>query len=152
MNILVDSNILIRLSDPSSPQFQLAFDSTSRLRTHGETLCVVPQNLYEFWSVATRPTRVNGLGMSIAQVQKEVADIKKYFFFLDESTAVFAEWERLVNFHAIVGKNAHDTRLVAAMVVHGITHLLTFNKQDFQRFTNITVLSPADVISTPTTP
>jgi predicted nucleic acid-binding protein len=30
-------------------------------------------------------------------------------------------------------------RLVAAMVVHGITQLLTFNKQDFQRFTNITV-------------
>ncbi len=50
--------------------------------------------------------------------------------------------------HAIVGKNAHDTHLVAAMVVHGITHLLTFNKQDFQRFTNITVLSPADVVAT----
>ena len=148
MNILVDSNILLRLSHPASPQCQLALDSTAKLRSLGDTLCVVPQNLYEFWSAATRPIRVNGLGMSVAQVQQDVANIKNFFCFLDEPTAVFAAWEKLVALHAIVGKNAHDTHLVAAMVVHGITHLLTFNKQDFQRFTNITVLSPADVIAT----
>jgi predicted nucleic acid-binding protein len=147
MNILVDSNILLRLSHTASPQYQLALDSTTKLRSFGDILCVVPQNLYEFWSAATRPTNVNGLGMSFVQVQKEVADIKSFFRFLDEPTTVYLEWEKLVTRHAIVGKNAHDTHLVAAMVVHGITHLLTFNTQDFQRFTNITVLSPADVVS-----
>ena len=148
MNILVDSNILLRLSHPASTQYQLAFDSTTKLRGSGDTLCVVPQNLYEFWSAATRPIHVNGLGMSLAQVQRDIADIKNFFCFLDEPTTVFAEWENLVALHAVVGKNAHDTHLVAAMVVHGITHLLTFNKQDFQRFTNITVLSQADVVAT----
>jgi hypothetical protein len=71
------------------------------------------------------------------------------FGWLDETPAVFIEWEKLVSLHAIVGKNAHDTRLVAAMTVHGITHLLTFNKQDFQRFTNITVMTPAEVMAMP---
>ena len=149
MNILVDSNILLRLSDPVSPQYQMAFDSTAKLRVLGNDLCVVPQNVYEFWSAATRPIRVNGLGLSLAQVQQEIANIKRFFLLLDEPTSVFSEWEKLVVLHAIVGKNAHDTRLVAAMMVHGITHLLTFNKQDFQRFTNITVLTPADVMAMP---
>jgi hypothetical protein len=31
------------------------------------------------------------------------------------------------------------------MNIHGITHLLTDNKDDFKRFTNITAFSTADV-------
>jgi hypothetical protein len=46
----------------------------------------------------------------------------------------------------ILGKNAHDARLVAAMLVHGIPQILTFNNQHFQRFPGIVVLSPQDVI------
>jgi hypothetical protein len=34
-------------------------------------------------------------------------------------------------------------------MVHGITHLLTFNKQDFQRFTSMTALTPAEVMAMP---
>jgi predicted nucleic acid-binding protein len=45
----------------------------------------------------------------------------------------------------VLGKNAHDTRLVAAMLVHGVTHLLTFNVTDFSRFPGLTVLDPATV-------
>ncbi len=86
MNILVDSNILLRLNHTASPQYQLALDSTAKLRNLGDILCVVPQNLYEFWSAATRPINVNGLGMSFSRVQKEVADIKRFFRFLDEPT------------------------------------------------------------------
>jgi predicted nucleic acid-binding protein len=50
----------------------------------------------------------------------------------------------------VLGKNAHDARLVAAMNVHGVTHLLTFNAADFRRFTTIQVMTPAAVLSTPT--
>ena len=42
---------------------------------------------------------------------------------------------------------AHDARLVAAMSVHGINHLLTFNIADFKRYPAITVLSPNSVLS-----
>ena len=37
-------------------------------------------------------------------------------------------------------------RLVAAMKVHGIESLLTFNVQDFKRYPDISVLNP-DVLS-----
>jgi hypothetical protein len=43
----------------------------------------------------------------------------------------------------VTGKSGHDARLVAAMVVHGLTHLLTFNTSHFARYSGITVLDPA---------
>jgi hypothetical protein len=36
-------------------------------------------------------------------------------------------------------EDAHDTRLVAAMLVYGIKHILTFNVSDFARYPNIIV-------------
>jgi predicted nucleic acid-binding protein len=149
MRILVDSNILIRLFQQASSQHQIALDATEKLRLAKNRLCLVPQNIYEIWSVGTRPANLNGLGLSFSQIQTEVVNLKGFYDLLDETPAIFSEWEKLVSLHAIIGKNAHDTRLVAAMVVHGITHLLTFNKQDFQRFANIIVLTPADVMAMP---
>jgi len=40
-----------------------------------------------------------------------------------------------------------DTKFAAAMLVHGISHILTFNVQDFKRFPSITVVHPATVVS-----
>jgi predicted nucleic acid-binding protein len=55
------------------------------------------------------------------------------------------EWEKLVAQYDVSGKNTYDARLVAAMSVHNLTTLLTFNGVDFKRFPGITVVSPADV-------
>lgn len=48
--------------------------------------------------------------------------------------------------YSVSGKNAHDARLVAAMRVHGIDSILTFNAQDFVRYTEIRVLDAAKVV------
>jgi predicted nucleic acid-binding protein len=45
-----------------------------------------------------------------------------------------------------MGKQVHDTRLVAAMLTHNITHLLTFNVDDFKRFADIVVVDPRSVV------
>src|SRR5437879_719574 len=124
MKILVDSNILVRVANVADPQHWLAKDAIAKLLNKKEELCVVPQNFYEFWVVATRPTSVNGLGYTSAQAENELAIFKQEYVLLDEQPGCFAEWEKLVTHHAIIGKNAHDARLVAAMIVHGVTHLL----------------------------
>lgn len=115
------------------------------LRIRGDELCIVPQNLYEFWAVATRPVSVNGLGMTTVQAHSELNRIKSLFYFLPDAPAVFYEWERLVVLHAVTGKNAHDARIAAALNVHGIAHLLTFNGADFKRFSGLTVIEPHTV-------
>lgn len=147
MSVVLDTNILARAAQPAHPSHNQTLDALAVLKKQGEVLCIVPQNLYEFWVVATRPLAANGLAMSIAQAEVELTSIKKLFNFLNDTQAVYAEWERLVLRYAVAGKNAHDARIVAAMVVHGISQLLTFNADDFNRFSDIVVLTPTGVLN-----
>jgi len=120
MNILVDTNLLIRSLQPDNPHFRPATDAIRRLRKT-DRLCVTPQNLYELWAVRTRPAGQNGLGMRTTDAHVELAKSRSLFTFLPDTPNVYHEWERLVVQHGAEGKNTHDTRLVAAMNVHAIT-------------------------------
>jgi predicted nucleic acid-binding protein len=71
-----------------------------------------------------------------------LARIEPSVFRLPDSDAVYPEWRRIVTAHGVCGKTTHDARLVAAMVVHGVKHILTFNVDDFARYTGIEVLHP----------
>jgi hypothetical protein len=55
----------------------------------------------------------------------------------------------LVADKAVLGKKAHDARLVAAMLRHGVTHLLSFNAPDFARFQEVTAVDPAAATALP---
>lgn len=55
--------------------------------------------------------------------------------------------ERLVKHYGSIGKQNHDARLVASMVAHSVPAILTFNAADFRRYTEIEVLTPAEVVS-----
>lgn len=145
MNILLDTNILTRAAQPGHALQQSALKASDALKLQGDKLCIVPQNLYEFWVVATRPVEVNGLGLTVTQANSELIRIKQLFQLLPDIPAVYLEWERLVMLHAVAGRNAHDARIAAAMNVHGVTHLLSFNGADFKRFTNLTVIDPASL-------
>jgi predicted nucleic acid-binding protein len=153
MTTLLDTNILTRMAQPGDPMHKTAADATDELRRQGEVLCVVPQNCYEFWVAATRPTAQNGLGFTPPQAQTELARLKGLFKLLDETAAFLLQWERLVAQYQVSGKNAHDAHLVAAMMVHGISRILTFNVADFQRYQGIIVLDPRQVVTAkPPTP
>lgn len=148
--ILLDTNILLREAQPAHQMYQITEDALSELRRQGEVLCIVPQSLYEFWVVATRPTAQNGFGMTATQAQAELGRMQTIFLLLHDNDRILPEWERLVTNHAVLGKTAHDARLVAAMLVHGVGTILTFNDADFRRFP-VTVLTPAQVLA-PGTP
>jgi len=145
MAILIDTNILLRLLQPHHPHAALAERAVGTLHTQNETLNVTPQNLMEFWAVATRPTSENGLGMTIEDAAAELASFQRLFTLLPETAMVFQEWERLVSKHHVSGKNTHDAHIAAAMNVYGITRILTLNVQDFTRYSNISPVHPATV-------
>ncbi len=147
MKILLDTNLLTRMAEPGHPQYQAALDATDILGKQGHELFLVPQVLYEFWVVCTRPLHLNGLGRTATEAEVELVKFKSLFAILDESPLTFPEWKKLVTNYLIVGMNAHDARLVAAMAVYGITHFLTFNEQDFRRYQSITILTPNAVIN-----
>jgi predicted nucleic acid-binding protein len=83
--------------------------------------------------------------MTASQAEAELARIERIFPLLPEVPEIYAEWRRLVVTHEVMGIQVHDARLVAAMRVHGISHILTFNTQDFRRYADITVVHPAEV-------
>jgi predicted nucleic acid-binding protein len=139
MAVLVDTNILVRLAQPHHPRARIAVRALRNLRAGGETLHITQQNIVEFWAVSTRPIIANGLGFTTEQAAKEIGALKHLFVLLPELPIQDA-WERLVAEYRVSGKNAHDARLVAAMVVHGIESILTFNVQDFVRYGEIRVL------------
>lgn len=75
-----------------------------------------------------------------------MTQLKTLFTFLPDSPSLYDEWEQLILQYGVTGRQAHDARLIAAMKVHGLSKILTFNGDDFKRFTNITVLSPEEVV------
>jgi len=119
--------------------------AVSMLFDRGDELHVIGQNLIEFWAVATRAIIENGLGLTITEAALELEKLKTTFTVLPDSADVLPLWEELVIKHQVRGKQSHDARLVAAMKVYNLTHLLTFNTTDFKRYDGIIVVDPAFV-------
>lgn len=145
MPFLIDTNVLLRSIDPTHLMSAAAVSALVILRAQGEQLCITPQNLIEFWNVYTRPMERNGLGRSPQEAAVEVNQLKAFFPLLPDTAAIYPLWERLVTTHAVRGINVHDARLVAAMLAHGLTHVLTFNTKDFERFSEIKTVHPETV-------
>lgn len=143
MRVLVDTNVLTRLIDVDHPSVHIARDALHRLRQRGDETCIASQCLYEFWVVATRPKTVNGLGMTVAQTLDAIAGLESLFEVHPDVPGIYSRWRELIERHAVAGKRAHDARLVATMIVHGINAVLTFNGPDFARYAEVEVLDPA---------
>ena len=95
MLVLVDANILLYSADPASPFYPDSVRATNELRRRGDTPCIVPQSLYEFWVVATLPLANRGLGLTPAQALAELTSINQLFPFLPDTPAIYPGWERL---------------------------------------------------------
>ena len=148
MTVLLDTNILARAAQPGHVHHDAAVRATDVLDSRGDTPSLVPQVLYEFWAVATRPTDKHGLGFSTAEARTELSRIKRMFPLLPDVPAILPAWEELIAAYEVKGKSSHDARLVAAMRVHGINQILTINEQDFIRYPGITVLTPESILKT----
>lgn len=145
MNYLVDTNVLLRLAQRTHSMHVDARRALVGLRKQDEELCIIPQNLIEFWAAATRPLAENGLGLTVDEAARETKKLKRLFKLLSDLPAIFPEWEKLVIQYRVSGKPTHDARLAAAMLTHKLTHILTFNTSDFKRFYGITAVDPVNV-------
>lgn len=144
MSYLADTNILLRFISPSDPNHVLVRSAISSLLKQGERVCYTPQNLVEFWNVCTRPTTSRGgFGLTIEETNKRAQVIERNLTLLPDSAGIHLRWRQLVIKYQVSGVQVHDTRLVAAMLEHGVAHLLTFNTDDFKRFSEINVVHPS---------
>ncbi|SRR6266849_980295 len=142
---LVDTNILLRATRRSDPQHKVVDAALGRLAGQNTALYYTHQNIAELWNAMTRPVGRNGLGLTIAEAEREVLAIEAGMSLLPESEAVYREWRRIIVQYKVSGVQVHDARLVAAMRAHGVPYIVTFNVADFSRFEGLTAMHPDSV-------
>lgn len=144
---LLDTNVLLRLANPALEEHGLCQRAVSQLQYEGCWLHYTLQNAAEFWNVSTRPVERNGHGLSITATSLALSDLESFVTLLPDDARVYAAWHELVTAHEVRGVQVHDAKLAAAMLVHGVLHILTFNGDDFARYPTIEAVHPSFVRS-----
>lgn len=155
MQYCLDTNILLRFLMLRDPHYATIREALRLSKANGEKLFTLPQNISEFWNACTRPlTARGGLGLTVEQTTRRLRMLERHFNILPDDARTYHEWKNLVIAHSVMGVQVYDARIVAAMNVHGLTHILTLNGRDFIRYQDIVAVNPQDIINahTPPTP
>jgi len=142
--LFVDTNILLTATDDTRQQHQDAQTILGLASRYGVHLAVSGQILREYLVVATRPSKVNGLGLSPNDALKNIGAFRRILSFYDESESVLNTLVQLVKKHDLSGKRIHDANVVATMLTHGIEKVVTENPKDFKKFAVIEMVSLKD--------
>ena len=145
MAVLVDSNVLIFSIQKDHPWHEEAVGAIERLLAKDETVYVLPQNVAEFWNVCTRPASKNGLGLTPQQTEERMKGLDAVLSVLHDTPEVYSRWRKLLVDHSVKGIQVHDARIAAAMQVHGIGKLLTYNSRDFKRYGDVVPILPTEL-------
>jgi predicted nucleic acid-binding protein len=143
---LLDTNIVLRLSNPSDQQHSLVTDAVANLLENLDECYLTAQVLIELWVVATRPVDVNGLGWSAQKTRSMIDQLVDRFPLAEEILQIFPTWLSLVTKNQIKGKRTHDARIVAIMLTYDISHILTLNPNDFSGISGITIVDPRKIV------
>jgi predicted nucleic acid-binding protein len=128
--IAVDTNVLVGAIQTFDPQLR-----TTARRAE-------PRRILECLDAAATG---NGLGFTPDQAARYVDRFQTFFDLLPETPEIFPTWRKIVLDYKVSGIQVHDARIVAAMMVHQVDQLLSFDLDDFKRYRGITVVHPADV-------
>lgn len=109
------------------------------LQNREETLCISGQIIREIVSVCT-VTRFLSRPLSWEELQVELDALLAQTQLLNENENTVQKLIELGTRYQVSGKQIHDANLVATMLVHRVTRLITFNPDDFKRFNEIELI------------
>lgn len=147
MIYLTDTNILLGVVHRVDARYPIVQAAVHKLWADGYELQTTSQNFSEFWNVSTRPINRNGFGRTLSETDVLLQDLEQLFPLLPDLPDVYPRWRRLVVDYSVSGVQVHDARLVATMIFHDVTRILTFNTRDFTRYRpeGIVAINPAAV-------
>jgi predicted nucleic acid-binding protein len=141
--VFCDTNVLVAAVDRRRHLHRQALHVLNDLPNRGFGLCVSGQVLRELLVVSTRPRAANGLGLSRGAAVDNVRAVVGRCRVLEETRAVAARLLALIAAAGSMGRQIHDANLVATMLEHGVTALITDNLDDFRRYAGIELWSLA---------
>lgn len=148
--VFLDTNILLSATDETRDHHA---SSTDLLRAPGIPLCASGQVFREYLVVATRPTSVNGLGMTVRDALSNVSRLRRRVALLEENERALGLLTDLVDRHSLRGKRIHDANIAAVAMAHGIDGIVTLNPGDFDFLAgrsggdkSLRVLAPGEIV------
>ena len=142
---LLDTNILLRSANHAAPEHTQVSKAIEYLLNEEPDLCYTAQNIVEFWNVSTRPREKNGFGLGLSEADREATLIETQFTLLPETPRIDEQWRDVLLSYGVFGVQVHDARLFAVMRAHGVQHLLTLNRADFARYSEVVLLHPGEL-------
>ena len=140
---LVDSNVLVYAALKDSEHFHAANAIRDQALNGTLQFFITPQILAEFFAIITDPRRVSEPRSN----EDALKEIEKYlaapgFALLPISADVVLKMIELCRYHPVKAQEIFDVQIAANMLVHGIRTIYTFNRTDFEKFDEITVVVP----------
>lgn len=140
---VLDANILAYAINADAPQHAASRALLDEASDPSITLYVTSQILCEFYSIVTNPRRVAAACTS-SQAVTIIATILALpgIHVLPTPASAVVRWMRLLERRPVTGADVFDLQIVATMQANGIQRIHTFNIDDFEVFSELTVLVP----------
>ena len=131
----VDTNVLVYSTAAGTPFHTQARAALARLASSGP-IAISRQILREYLAVTTRP-QVWAKALTLAEAIADTDSFSQRFTVLEDGLPVWDRLGSLSRGFSFGGRQVHDANIVATMLAHGETRLLTFNEADFRRFSSV---------------
>jgi predicted nucleic acid-binding protein len=131
MSSLIDTNVLLRLRDSADPHHPDCRTLLEAANVDRFELVICAQVLIEYWVVATRPAGRNGFGLTVVEAAADIRSFRAMLPCVAEVPQITDHWFEIVVRHQVMGKAAHDARIVALAMAAGIRRVVTLNAADF---------------------
>ena len=72
--------------------------------------------------------------------------VEARFIFLPELPRAAEIFKDILRRYRVRGVQVHDARLASVMLASGVSEILTFDRDDFKRYTELTIIHPDDLL------
>ncbi len=131
--MFLDTNVLVRARFEAAPRHVPARRWMQEVADGGEALRISRQVLREYLATVTRPQGWSP-PLAIDTALQHVSVLETAFEILEDGPRVTRTLTALCREVPVAGKQIHDANIVATMLAHGESRLLTFNPGDFRRY------------------
>jgi uncharacterized protein len=138
---LIDANVLVYAMDANAPQHAASRTLLESARNTSTTVYVTLQILCEFYSIVTNPRRVLK-PRSAADALSAISSLLAYVQVLSLPPDAVDGLLDLLRRRPVIGGEVFDLQLIAAMKANGVLRIYTFNREDFEAFPELEVLTP----------
>jgi predicted nucleic acid-binding protein len=131
--VFVDTNVLVQARFTSAPSRSEARRALAGLIGGRRRPRISRQVMREYLAVVTRP-QIWMKQLPLADAPADVQTFERNFVILEDGAVVTEKLILLGGHVSFAGRQVHDANIVATMLAHGETRLLTCNASDFARF------------------